>query len=189
MVVRPSALQRGGDKNAPAATFGAYLCAVRTMLRIVRIQHCKRLKGVCQGGTSPLTLFCFLLQEQKEGPAGEAYKLSPLGDSAAPKAITNYPPPGRRANYAFAKDSAPPTGNKNLDLKSLLPAFSHRKIPSPGGVQIKTLYKILRRRQATTNRPPRQRCSPSFAQGSTPPKATAILPQIKFFSPLFFIEK
>ncbi len=66
MVVRPSALQRGGDKNAPAATFGAYLCAVRTMLRIVRIQHCKRQKGVRQGGISPLTLFCFLLQEQKE---------------------------------------------------------------------------------------------------------------------------
>ena len=68
MVVRPSALQRGGDKNAPAATFGAYLCAVRTMLRIVRIQHCKRQKGVRQGGISPLPLFCFLLQEQKEGP-------------------------------------------------------------------------------------------------------------------------
>ena len=73
MVVRPSALQRGGDKNAPAATFGAHLCAVRTMLRIVRIQHCKRQKGVRQGGTSPLTLFCFLLQEQKEGLRGERY--------------------------------------------------------------------------------------------------------------------
>ena len=84
VVVRPSALQRGGDKNAPAATFGAYLCAVRTMLRIVRIQHCKRQKGVRQGGTSPLTLFCFLLQEQKEGPGGEPYKPSPTGDSATP---------------------------------------------------------------------------------------------------------
>ncbi len=73
MVFRPSALQRGSDKNAPAATFGAYLCAVRTMLRIVRIQHCKRQKGVRQGGTSPLTLFCFLLQEQKEGLRGERY--------------------------------------------------------------------------------------------------------------------
>ena len=57
--------------DAPAATLGAYLCAVRTMLCIVRIQHCKRLKGVRQGGISPLTLFCFLLQEQKEGPRGE----------------------------------------------------------------------------------------------------------------------
>ena len=78
MVVRPSALQRGGDKNAPAATFGAYLCAVRTMLRIVRIQHCKRQKGVRQGGISPLTLFCFLLQEQKEGHGGEPYWLCTL---------------------------------------------------------------------------------------------------------------
>ena len=78
VVVRPSALQRGGDKNAPAATFGAYLCAVRTMLRIVRIQHCKRQKGVRQGGISPLTLFCFLLQEQKEGHGGEPYWLCTL---------------------------------------------------------------------------------------------------------------
>ena len=31
-----------------------------------------------------MTLFCFLLQEQKEGPAGEAYRPSPFGDSATP---------------------------------------------------------------------------------------------------------
>ena len=91
MVVRPSALQRGGDKNAPAATFGAYLCAVRTMLRIVRIQHCKRLKGVRQGGISPLTLFCFLLQEQKEGPGGEPYRPSPPVTPRRRQATTNFP--------------------------------------------------------------------------------------------------
>ena len=109
MVVRPSALQRGGDKNAPAATFGAYLCAVRTMLRIVRIQHCKRLKGVRQGGISPLILFCFLLQEQKEGHAGEAYQPSPLGDSATP------------------------TGDHRLVPKMLLQAFIQRKAAPPAG--------------------------------------------------------
>ena len=63
----------GVGADAPAATLGAYLCAVRTMLCIVRIQHCKRLKGVRQGGISPVTLFCFLLQEQKEGLRGERY--------------------------------------------------------------------------------------------------------------------
>ena len=62
----------GAIKSA-AGSLGAYLCAVRTMLCIVRIQHCKRLKGVRQGGISPLTLFCFLLQEQKEGLRGERY--------------------------------------------------------------------------------------------------------------------
>ncbi len=109
MVVRPSALQRGGDKNAPAATFGAYLCAVRTMLRIVRIQHCKRQKGVCQGGISPLTLFYFLLQEQKEGPGGEPYRPSPPGDSATP------------------------LGDYKFSPKVLLPTFIQRKAAHAGG--------------------------------------------------------
>ena len=43
----------GVGADAPAATLGAYLCAVRTMLCIVRIQHCKRQKGVRQGGIRP----------------------------------------------------------------------------------------------------------------------------------------
>ena len=43
----------GKGADAPAATLGAYLCAVRTMLCIVRIQHCKRQKGVRQGGIRP----------------------------------------------------------------------------------------------------------------------------------------
>ena len=43
----------GEGVDAPAATLGAYLCAVRTMLCIVRIQHCKRQKGVRQGGIRP----------------------------------------------------------------------------------------------------------------------------------------
>ena len=75
MVVRPSALQRGGDKNAPQAPLERICAQYGRCFSIVRIQHCKRQKGVCQGGISPLTLFCFLLQEQKEGPGGEAYSL------------------------------------------------------------------------------------------------------------------
>ena len=68
MVVRPSALQRGGDKNAPAATFGAYLCAVRTMLRIVRIQPQFSGKGAL--GHSPK---CVLVWGPRRDarPAGE----------------------------------------------------------------------------------------------------------------------
>ena len=140
MVVRPSALQRGGDKNAPAATFGAYLCAVRTMLCIVRIQHCKRLKGVCQGGTSPLTLFCFLLQEQKEGPAGEAYRPSPPGDSAAP--LGDYKLALNKNSFAYfsSQKSNPPPGRRT----------SRHPLVTP------------RRRQAPTNPPLIRTANPSF---------------------------
>ena len=31
----------------------------------------KRQRGLSRGNLSPLTVFCFLLQEQKEGPRGE----------------------------------------------------------------------------------------------------------------------
>ena len=68
MVVRPSALQRGGDKNAPAATFGAYLCAVRTMLRIVRIQPQFSGKGVL--GHSPKRVLVWGPRRDAR-PAGE----------------------------------------------------------------------------------------------------------------------
>ena len=64
--------------DAPAATFGAHLCAVRIcffrLLREKQYSYPAQLsvKGVCKGeARSPLTLFCFLLQEQKEGPRGE----------------------------------------------------------------------------------------------------------------------
>ena len=76
MVVRPSALQRGGDKNAPAATLGAYLCAVRTMLlhrSYPALQATER--GLSRGNLSPLTVFWFLLYAQKERHGGEPYRL------------------------------------------------------------------------------------------------------------------
>ena len=73
MVVRPSALQRGGDKNAPAATFGAYLRR-RTDDAKASFVSSRSLasKGFAKGKAwFPFALFCFLLQEQKEGPRGE----------------------------------------------------------------------------------------------------------------------
>ena len=60
--------------DAPTATLGAYLCAVRTMLlhrSYPALQATER--GSSRGNLSPLTLFCFLLQEQKEGLRGERY--------------------------------------------------------------------------------------------------------------------
>ena len=59
--VGPSPATGEGDgegADAPAATLGAYLCAVRIWIfrprKIqIRIQHCKRQKGVRQGGICP----------------------------------------------------------------------------------------------------------------------------------------
>ena len=62
--------------DAPAATLGAYLCAVRTMLlhrSYPALQATER--GLSRGNLSPLTRFCLLLAVQKEAPAGQAYSL------------------------------------------------------------------------------------------------------------------
>ena len=58
--------------NAPAATLGAYLCAVRTMLQhrsYPALQATER--GSSRGKLSPLTVFWFLLYAQKERLRGE----------------------------------------------------------------------------------------------------------------------
>ena len=56
----------GEGADAPAATLGAYLCAVRTMLQhrsYPALQATER--GLSRGNLSPLTVFCLLLHEQK----------------------------------------------------------------------------------------------------------------------------
>ena len=66
----------GEGADAPAATLGAYLCAVRTMLlhrSYPALQATER--GSSRGNLSPLTRFCLLLAVQKEAPAGQAYSL------------------------------------------------------------------------------------------------------------------
>ena len=62
--------------DAPAATLGAYLCAVRTMLlhrSYPALQATER--GLSRGNLSPLTVFWFLLYAQKERHGGEPYRL------------------------------------------------------------------------------------------------------------------
>ena len=88
--------------DAPAATFGAHLCAVRIcfsrLLREKQYSYPAQLsvKGVCKGeARSPLTLFCFLLQEQKEGPRGE-WCLLCLAKGPAPPAGEMRICPGKR---------------------------------------------------------------------------------------------
>ena len=60
------------------------------------------------------------------------------------QATANYPPPGRRANYVFAKDSATPLGDYKLALnKILLPTFHHRKVtPRRVGVLTKPCKRL-----------------------------------------------
>ena len=80
----------GVGADAPAATFGAYLCAVRTMLqhRSYPARQATE-RGSSRGNLSPLTVFWFLLYAQKERHGGEPYQPSPSGDSATPKATAN----------------------------------------------------------------------------------------------------
>ena len=77
MVVRRSALQRSGDKNAPQALLKP-ICVQYGFRFFDREKSksvastAKRQRGLQRGKPgSPFALFCFLLQEQKEGPRGE----------------------------------------------------------------------------------------------------------------------
>ena len=66
MVVRPSALQRGGDKNAPQAPLER-ICAQygRCFASFVSSTASDK-RGFVKGeARSPLTVFCLLLHEQK----------------------------------------------------------------------------------------------------------------------------
>ena len=79
MVVRRSALQRSGDKNAPQALFKpscvqyGRLFSQKNAFRSQRSRAKER--GLSRGNLSPLTLFWFLLQGQKKRHGGEPYKL------------------------------------------------------------------------------------------------------------------
>ena len=67
--------------DAPAATFGAHLRAVRMFFLLpqknnIRIQRSQASKGFAKGKARfPFALFCFLFQEKKKRPGGEPYKL------------------------------------------------------------------------------------------------------------------
>ena len=91
----------------------------------------KRQRGLSRGNSSPLTRFCLLLAVQKEGPAGEAYRLSPSGDFATPL-----------GNYKLALN------------KILLPTFHHRKVtPRRAGVQFMPLHKATPAARCPPTRP------------------------------------
>ena len=85
---------------------------------------------------------------QKERPGGEPYRLSPSGDSALPKATTNYP---RRVGVLIMPlQKAPPRRRRDETkawfLSAIPPAHFIRHLP---------LHKGGFRRQATTNPAPK----------------------------------
>ena len=62
----------GAKLKCAAGTLRAYLRRRTDDVYIVRIQHSQAPKGIAKGKAwFPFALFCFLLQEQKEGPRGE----------------------------------------------------------------------------------------------------------------------
>ena len=84
MVVRRSALQRSGDKNAPQALFKpicvqyGFVFGRQPKNKFVSSAAGRPERGLSRGNLSPLTVFWFLLYAQKERPGGEPYRLCTL---------------------------------------------------------------------------------------------------------------
>ena len=82
---------RGKGQMLPQATFGAHLCAVRTMFTSFVSSTAKRQRGLQRGKPgSPLPCFASFCRSKRKAPAASG------------------------ANYAFAKGSATPLGEMKL---------------------------------------------------------------------------
>ena len=103
--------------NAPAATLGAYLCAVRTMLlhrSYPALQATER--GSSRGNLSPLTVFWFLLYAQKERLRGERCLLCLCKRLRAAEGKMKFGIKGvavRGCGTIFFREGIPPAGGKN----------------------------------------------------------------------------
>jgi len=91
-------------------------------------------KGVCQGGSSvPLDRVLVPFTRVKGTPPRRAVLTMPLQKALRRRQATaNYPPPGRRTGYAFAKGPAPPLGDRQLGLKIFYLLFLGEKQPLAG---------------------------------------------------------
>ena len=75
----------------------------------------KRQRGLQRGKPGfPLPCFASFCRSKRKAPAASRTGFAPCKINAPPKATTNWPPPDRRIGYAFAKDSATPTGEMKL---------------------------------------------------------------------------
>ena len=91
-------------------------------------------KGVCQGGSSvPLDRVLPTFARTKVGPRRVGVQTRPFQKALRRRQATaNYPPPGRRTGYAFAKGPAPPLGDRQLGLKIFYLLFLGEKQPLAG---------------------------------------------------------
>ena len=96
MVVRRSALQRSGDKNAPQALFKP-ICVQYGFVfgRQPKNKFVSSAAGRPGFQGAALNRFCILLSAQKDAPAGQACLLKPCKKLAPPEVIANFftPPP------------------------------------------------------------------------------------------------
>ena len=78
-------------------------------------------KGVCQGGSSvPLDRVLVPFTRVKGTPPRRAVLTMPLQKPPRRRQATaNYPPPGRRTGYAFAKGFATPTGEMKFGMNGI----------------------------------------------------------------------
>ena len=152
--------------DAPAATLGAYLCAVRTMLQhrsYPALQATER--GSSRGNLSPLTVFWFLLYAQKERLRGERCLLCLCkrlrdADRREDAIAINVNP-----SVSLAADSLSlRLGHGAADSFILLPGFRlhfHHLLP---GARRSLPHRLLRR-------PPRGGRGPGQRPGCLPPDA------------------
>ena len=156
----------GERADAPAATLGAYLCAVRTMLQhrsYPALQATER--GSSRGNLSPLTVFWFLLYAQKERHGGEPYRLRLC---KRPRPAARRPPAWSKISFtAFYGRKAGPAGRRILlcgegraqagegDLREVVAGLAGRAIqvhavngdllPAGQGAQCRSALQIIQK--------------------------------------------
>ena len=91
MVVRRSALQRSGDKNAPQALFKP-ICVQYGFVfgRQPKNKFVSSAAGRPGFQGAALNRFCILLSAQKDAPAGQACLLKPCKRPAPPEVIADF---------------------------------------------------------------------------------------------------
>ena len=118
MVVRPSALQRGGDKNAPQAPLER-ICAQygRCFASFVSSTASDK-RGFVKGEPPPCPCFASFCRSKRKASAASGTYQAFYKAPRRRQATANYPPPGRRTGYVMPLQKAPPT---SLQRKFFLP--------------------------------------------------------------------
>ena len=126
MVVRPSALQRGGDKNAPRGYLWSVSVRSTDDASHRSYPALQATKGGSSRGNLPLDPVLLPFAGAKGRPPRRAVlALHPAYSPRRRQATANYPPPGRHTSYAFAK------GPAHLSPTEVFSSPQKRKQPAP----------------------------------------------------------